>query len=49
LIHGHYHLEHDTTVEMEHGSVAVTGLDCDGAIRGNYRLLDVRTMTYTNP
>lgn len=49
LLHGHYHLEHDTTVEMEHGPVAVTGLDCDGTIRGNYRLLDVRTMTYTNP
>jgi hypothetical protein len=49
LIHGHYHLDQDRIVEMRHGDVRITGLDCDGTGPGNYRLLDVRTMTYTNP
>lgn len=46
LIHGHYHLSHDSTVEMPHGPVRVTGLDMDGAIRGNYRVLNVKTMEW---
>lgn len=47
LIHGHYHLEVDRIVGMRHGDVRVVGLDCDGTGPGNYRLLDVRTMTYS--
>lgn len=46
LMHGHYHLAHDTTVAMAHGDVHVTGLDRDGAPSGNYRVLDVRAMTW---
>jgi hypothetical protein len=45
LIHGHYHLEHDTTVHLPHGPVVVTGLDMDG-VSSNFRVLDVRTMTF---
>lgn len=48
LMHGHYHLSHDTTVRMAHGDVHVTGLDRDGALSGNYRVLDVRTMEWEN-
>jgi hypothetical protein len=44
LMHGHYHLSHETTVKMAHGPVQVTGLDMDGAVRGNYRVLNVETM-----
>lgn len=46
LIHGHYHLEHQQTVPMAHGPVEVTGLDRDRALRGNYRVLDVRHMRW---
>lgn len=46
LMHGHYHHAHDTTVVMEHGEVQVTGLAPDGALSGNYRLLDVRAMRW---
>jgi hypothetical protein len=46
LLHGHHHIEHDTVVPMSHGPVMVTGLDREGRLWGNYRLLDVRTMTY---
>ena len=46
LMHGHYHLSHDTTVAMAHGDVRVAGLDADGALSGNYRVLDVRTMAW---
>lgn len=46
LLHGHYHLYHDQTVSMSHGPVRVTGLDCDEATSGNYRVLDVEFMEY---
>lgn len=46
LIHGHYHLAHRTVVEMNHGPVEVTGLDCDDAAYGNVAVLDVRSMTW---
>lgn len=49
LMHGHYHLAHDTTVTMTHGAVQVTGLAADGAPFGNYRVLNVRTMTWETP
>lgn len=48
LIHGHYHpYYHRTTVEMAHGPVEVTGLDCDDTLSGgNYAVLNVRDMTW---
>jgi hypothetical protein len=47
LLHGHYHLEHDTTVRMAHGDVRVTGFACDEMLSGNWRTLDVRSMEFT--
>lgn len=49
LMHGHYHLAHDTTVQMPHGTVRVTGLDCENTLTGNYRVLDVRSMAWETP
>lgn len=49
LMHGHYHLAHNTTVAMAHGEMQVTGLAADGALAGNYRLLNVRTMEWETP
>ncbi len=46
LIHGHYHLTHQQTVQRDYGPLQVTGLDMDGALRGNYRVLNVRDMTW---
>lgn len=46
LIHGHYHLEHDTVIQMPYGPLAVTGLDQNNARQGNYRVLDLRDMRY---
>jgi hypothetical protein len=46
LIHGHYHVGHQQTVPMAHGPVEVTGLDRDGALDGNHRVLDVRDMRW---
>ena len=46
LVHGHYHLEHDTTIDTSFGPLRVTGLDRDGALRGNFRVLDVRSMEW---
>lgn len=45
LLHGHYHRWHDQLVSMDHAVVRVLGLDCDEALSGNYRVLDVRDMT----
>lgn len=49
LFHGHYHLFHDTTVDLGHGDMRVVGLDCDGSLYGNSVLLDTRTMQVINP
>lgn len=49
LMHGHYHVVHDTTVTMGHGEVQVTGLAAEGALAGNFRVLDVRTMAWEAP
>lgn len=49
LMHGHYHHAHETTVRMDHVEVRVTGLAADGALSGNYRVLDVRTMDWETP
>lgn len=49
LFHGHYHLFHDTTVDLGHGEMRVVGLDCDGSLYGNSVLLDVESMHVSNP
>lgn len=46
LIHGHYHLDHEVTVQMPYGPLHVTGLDCDGSWRRHTRLLDVESMAW---
>ena len=46
LIHGHYHLHHQTTVQRDYGPLHVTGLDQNGALRGNYQVLNVQTMEW---
>lgn len=46
LLHGHYHLHHETTVEMAHGPVRVTGLNRNDSLFGNYEVIDVSTMEY---
>lgn len=49
IVHGHYHLHHDTTVAMGHGPVRVLGLDMDGAVDGNHRVVDTRTLAVLDP
>lgn len=49
LMHGHLHRPYERWTEMEHGSVRVTGFDCDGAWHGNWAPLDVRTMQWLAP
>lgn len=44
LLHGHYHWPHDTTVTMKHGPMRVVGLDREGHVDTNLRVLDVQTM-----
>lgn len=46
LIHGHLHRPYTRTVDMGWGNVDVTGLDCDGAPRGNWALLDLVSMEW---
>jgi hypothetical protein len=46
LIHGHYHLAHEQTVQRDYGPLHVTGLDMDDALRGNYRVLNVADMIW---
>lgn len=43
LIHGHLHRGYRRPTEMGHGTVMVTGLDCDGK-QHNWMLLDTATM-----
>ena len=44
LMHGHLHLSYQRMVDLGDGPIEVTGLDCDGANRGNWAILDVTTM-----
>jgi hypothetical protein len=46
LVHGHYHLFHNTVVDLGWGCLRVVGLDCDGAWAGHTVLCDVRDMTF---
>ncbi len=49
IIHGHIHQSYHKVVEMSHGPVDITSLDCDaleGDDRGNWGILNVRTMTW---
>ena len=46
FMHGHIHRSYERWVEMAHGSVRVTGFDCDGSWTGNWAPLDVRSMTW---
>jgi Calcineurin-like phosphoesterase len=45
LIHGHLHRAYSRTYDWGWGSVEVTGMNMNGE-RGNYAVLDVRTMTW---
>lgn len=49
LIHGHYHLAHQTDVELGYGPLQVTGLNSDNTLFGNYRVLNVADMTWVSP
>jgi Icc-related predicted phosphoesterase len=45
LVHGHYHLFHDSKVDFDHGTTRVIGLDCDGTTTAdNTVVLDTRTL-----
>lgn len=48
LIHGHLHRAYERDVGMRHGTVHVTGLDCDG-VPGNWALLDPQAMRWGEP
>lgn len=48
LIHGHYHLFHQTDVDFGY-PLQVTGLNCDDTLFGNYRVLNVTDMTWEQP
>lgn len=49
LVHGHYHRWHDLTVEQGYGDLRVLGLDMDGALTGNFVILNVETMQLETP
>lgn len=49
ILHGHYHLFHRTDTDLGYGPVQVTGLDRDGAVFGNFGVLDVRDMSWHPP
>jgi len=46
LMHGHLHLSYQRMVDLGDGPIEVTGLDCDGANRGNWAILDVTIMRW---
>jgi hypothetical protein len=46
LMHGHLHLSYQRRVDLGGGPIEVTGLDCDGADRGNWGILDVTSMRW---
>ena len=46
LMHGHLHLSYQRQVDLGAGPLEVTGLDCDGAERGNWAILDVTSMRW---
>lgn len=46
LMHGHYHVSHETTVQRSYGPLRVTGLDRDGALSGAHRVLNIETMEW---
>ena len=46
LMHGHLHLSYQRRVDLGGGPIEVTGLDCDGADRGNWAILDVTSMRW---
>lgn len=45
LFHGHHHQAYQSTVQMAHGPVEVSGLDMDGELL-NWNTLDARTATW---
>jgi hypothetical protein len=46
LMHGHLHLSYQRRVDLGGGPIEVTGLDSDGADRGNWAILDVTSMRW---
>jgi hypothetical protein len=46
LMHGHLHLSYQRQVDLGGGPIEVTGLNCDGADRSNWAILDVTTMRW---
>lgn len=49
LFHGHLHRAYDRVTAMPHGNVRVVGLDCDGALAGNWILVDTESMRMRTP
>jgi hypothetical protein len=49
LLHGHLHRAYERTLDVPWGALRVTGFDCDGAWRGNWGALDLRSMLWLNP
>ena len=45
-LHGHLHLSYQRQVDLGGGPIEVTGLDRDGADRGNWAILDVTSMRW---
>ena len=45
LMHGHLHMSYQRQVDLGHGPINVTGLDCDGA-SGNWAVLDITSMRW---
>jgi hypothetical protein len=45
LMHGHYHMSYDKTVNMSYGPLRATGLACD-TMAGNLLLLNTETMAW---
>lgn len=47
LMHGHLHRAYQRTVDVGAGPFEITGLDCDGADRGNWAILNVADMSWS--
>jgi len=45
-MHGHLHLSYQRRVDLGGGQIEVTGLDCDGAPKGNWAILDAASMRW---
>jgi hypothetical protein len=46
LMHGHLHMSYQRRVDLGNGPIEVTGLDRDGALSGNWAILDAVSMRW---